>query len=67
MVLQKLWIFQKTHKNLINLNILFLWDNELSGEIPPEIGNLTNLNTLVIGDNQFTGFIPEEICNINIE
>jgi len=42
---------------------LLLSGNELTGEIPPEIGNLTNLTYLSLGNNQLTGVIPEEICN----
>ncbi len=46
------------------------WDDngwnrcEISGEIPPEIGELTNLTYLVLGLNQLTGSIPPEISNL---
>ena len=49
--------------NLINLEELLLYFNELSGEIPTEIGNLTNLTVLGLSYNELTGEIPEEICN----
>ena len=39
-------------------------DNQLTGEIPSEIGNLTNLINLDLGNNQFTGSIPPEIGNL---
>jgi hypothetical protein len=37
---------------------------ELSGEIPPEIGRLTNLELLFLNSNQLTGEIPPEIGNL---
>ena len=41
-----------------NTQTLVLGGNELSGPIPPEIGNLTNLTTLNLVENQLTGEIP---------
>ena len=38
--------------------------NQLTGSIPPEIGNLTNLTNLTIYNNQLTGSIPPEIGNL---
>ena len=40
---------------------LRLGGNQLSGEIPPEMGNLTNLGFLALSNNQLTGPIPPEI------
>ena len=40
---------------------LDLGSNQLTGEIPPEIGKLTNLIYLDLGSNQLTGEIPAEI------
>ena len=40
-----------------------LYDNQLTGSIPSEIGNLTNLEWLILDDNELTGIIPDEICN----
>jgi len=37
---------------------------EISGEIPPDIGNLTNLTYLILGYNQLTGSIPPELGNL---
>ena len=49
---------------------MYLNSNQLTGEIPPEIGNLTNLTGLnlssnqLTGDNQLTGEIPSTIGNL---
>jgi len=42
--------------------------NQLTGSIPPEIGNLTNLTYLKLSHNELTGSIPPEIGNLtNLE
>ena len=46
--------------NLSNLQRLYLSDNQLSGEIPAELGNLVILQ---LDDNELSGIIPQEICN----
>ena len=38
---------------------LNLYQNQLMGAIPSELGNLTNLTSLDLGNNQLTGEIPE--------
>ena len=38
--------------------------SDLTGEIPPEIGNLTNLIGLVLSSNQLIGENPSEIGNL---
>ena len=43
---------------------LVLWDNQLTGPIPAELGNLTNLNELYLSGNQLTGPIPAELANL---
>jgi hypothetical protein len=43
---------------------LFLYVNQLTGVIPPEIGYLTNLTYLGLSYNQLTGSIPSEIGNL---
>ena len=44
-------------------NILFT-NNNLSGKIPPEIGNLTELTNLRITNNNLSDSIPSEIGNL---
>jgi len=39
--------------------------NNLTGFIPPELGNLTNLNQLIIYGNPLTGSIPKELGNLS--
>ena len=47
---------------------LALWNNQLSGEIPPELGNLANLESLQLRNNQLSGGIPPELGNLaNLE
>ena len=38
--------------------------NELTGEIPPELGNLTNLRELNLQSNNLSGKIPPELGNL---
>ena len=40
---------------------LKLYENDLSGEIPPELGNLTKLTTLYLYGNQLSGCIPSSL------
>ena len=47
---------------------LHLYDNELGGEIPPELGSLADLEFLSLGGNQLSGEIPPELGNFaNLE
>ena len=43
---------------------LALSNNQLSGEMPPELGNLANLGHLSLSHNQLTGQIPTELGNL---
>ena len=38
--------------------------NQLTGNIPPELGNLTELEGLLLSNNQLTGQIPPELGNL---
>jgi Leucine-rich repeat (LRR) protein len=38
--------------------------NNLTGTIPPEVGNLANLDTLYLSFNELTGTIPLELCGL---
>jgi Leucine-rich repeat (LRR) protein len=47
-----------------NVNWLNLRDNQLSGIIPPELGNLTKLHRLDLQHNQLNGSLPPELGNM---
>ena len=40
---------------------LSLWDNDLSGQIPPELGQLENLTLLELENNGLSGQVPVEL------
>ena len=44
---------------------LFLSSNQLTGKIPPELGNLSGLKVLYLHHNQLTGDIPPELGNLS--
>ncbi len=44
---------------------LYLFDNQLIGSIPPELGNLSSLETLNLSGNRLTGSIPPELGNLS--
>ena len=50
--------------SVLNTTNLGSFNNQLTGFIPPEIGNLTNLTFLELSNNQLTGEIPPEIWNL---
>ena len=48
---------------LTKLTELQLRSNQLTGEIPAELGDLTKLTELQLRSNQLTGCIPEGLRN----
>ena len=47
------------------VTVLDLRRNQLSGEIPPELGGLANLESLFLSRNQLSGEIPLELGNLS--
>ncbi len=43
---------------------LDLFSNNLTGNLPQDIGNLTKLNTLYLGNNSISGTLPAEFGNL---
>jgi len=39
--------------------------NDLTGSIPPELGNLDSLEDLSLSSNDLTGSIPDELGNLD--
>ncbi len=50
------------------VHVLFLGGNQLTGEIPAQLGNLTKLEWVSLNQNQLTGEIPPELGSLaNLE
>ena len=47
--------------NLASLTWLGLHENQLSGEIPPELGRLSKLENLHLNGNQLSGCVPSSL------
>ena len=45
---------------------LYLPRNQLSGEIPTELGNLSNLEALILAVNQLTGELPQSLTGLTM-
>ena len=50
---------------LRRVDTLSLWNNSLTGEIPPELGDLSNLRALSLASNSLTGEIPPELGDLS--
>ena len=57
-------VFDDSTDSTGSVVILSLNNNQLSGEIPPELGNLAFPQLLFLGGNQLTGEIPAELGNL---
>ena len=53
-------------RGLWGFSELLLNDNQLTGEIPPELSRLANLRNLHLQRNQLTGEIPPELSNLEL-
>jgi hypothetical protein len=47
-----------------HVDTLNLYTNQLSGTLPPELGDLANLSNLNLNTNQLSGAIPPELGNV---
>ncbi|KAI8831378.1 hypothetical protein BC829DRAFT_409745 [Chytridium lagenaria] len=48
------------------ITFLYLYNNQLTGSIPSQLGNLRNLTYLFLYNNQLEGTIPQELGNLRI-
>ncbi|XP_017609280.1 receptor kinase-like protein Xa21 [Gossypium arboreum] len=55
---------KKICHHLLNLEALYLYENEFSGQIPTSIGECKNLRQLILDTNRFNGRIPTSIGNL---
>ncbi|WVZ54087.1 hypothetical protein U9M48_004950 [Paspalum notatum var. saurae] len=49
----------------VELQLLYMGDNQLSGGFPSGVANLHNLMEFALGGNQFTGEVPEWLGTLN--
>ena len=50
--------------DLVNLQVLYLAGNDLSGPIPPNLGDLANLGLLGLEENNLSGPIPPDLGDL---
>jgi Leucine-rich repeat (LRR) protein len=51
-------------KNLLLLNSLYLYKNDLTGSIPSCLGELTSMLYLDLSFNKFSGMVPTSLGNL---
>jgi len=63
---ERLWFWHGVTTNADGfVTELVLDDNNLTGTLPPELGDLTQLRRLVLDDNELTGPIPPELGKLS--
>ncbi|MCP5050278.1 MAG: hypothetical protein GY940_24135, partial [bacterium] len=48
-----------------HVTLIAITSNNLTGSIPPELGNLSNLESLFLYNNQLNGSIPPELADLS--
>ena len=48
-------------KTISNLQILYIQNNNLTGNIPPQAGNFSKLSEFLFSNNKISGLLPKEI------
>lgn len=49
---------------LVNLKILWLFENALSGAVPSELGNVNELKECLLNTNSLSGEVPNEFSSL---
>ena len=58
-------MFRGSLGKLSNLELLYLNDNQLNGNIPPEFASLLKLQTLLLFGNQLSGTLPRDMTRLS--
>ncbi|MDQ1352494.1 MAG: hypothetical protein QG657_2800 [Acidobacteriota bacterium] len=61
---EKNWYGIKCDPDNTTVQRIDLYNNNLNGALPPELGNLANLTYLGLNNNQLSGNIPPELGNL---
>jgi Leucine-rich repeat (LRR) protein len=48
------------------VNGLYLWENQLSGNIPNSIGNCSKIMIVDLSNNMLSGSVPVELGNLSL-